>query len=304
MQILTDKSQKERKTHGSHAFPLLVSKERLSAYESGSFFWHWHPEIEITIVTSGQMNYHVNNCHLHLKAGDALFGNTATLHSGNMYEHSDCEYTAITFDAKLLYGYENSILYHSYVKPILQNYALPCLHFDGSSPWHAEAILQLQYILNAYEEQASAWEFDVLEHLLHFWKLLYQHSDSSTALSTADHRNYERIRHILTYIENNYDSKLTLEDIADHVHLCKSECCRMFKRYMRQSLFDFILAYRIEKSLPYLGDNNCSIQAVSEKAGFSDANYFSRVFRLLKGCSPTAFRKELLQMHKTDSREL
>ncbi len=294
MQILTDKSQKEQKNHGTHAFPFLVSKERLLAYESGSFFWHWHPEIEITIVTSGEMNYQVNNCHLHLKTGDALFGNSATLHSGSMYEYSDCEYTVITFDARLLYGYENSVLYHSYIKPVLQNYSLPCLHFDGSSSWHSEAISQLKQILNTYETQDMAWEFDVLEHLLHFWKLLYQHTDSSVALSVADQRNYERIRNILSYIENNYASKLTLEDIADHVHLCKSECCRMFKRYMRQSLFDFILAYRIEKSLPLLGDNNYSIQLISEKSGFSDSNYFSRVFKQLKGCSPTAFRKEIL----------
>lgn len=294
MQILTDKSQKEQKLHGTYAFPLLISKERISSYESGSFFWHWHPEIEITIVTAGEMLYHVNNCRMHLKEGDALFGNTATLHSGNMFEHSDCEYTSITFDARLLYGYENSVLYHTYIKPILQNHALPCLHFDGSSPWHSQVFSELYAILEAYEKQNDAWELDILEHLLHFWKLLYLHANTTDALSMADRRTYERIRNILSYIEVNYDSKLTLEDIADHVHLCKSECCRMFKRYMRQSLFDFILAYRIEKSLPYLSDNSYSIQMISEKVGFSDSNYFSRVFRQIKGCSPTAFRKEFL----------
>ena len=294
MQIQTDEHLKEQKFHGSYDFPLLISRERITAYEADSFFWHWHPEIEITVVTSGEMLYHVNNCHLHLKKGDALFGNTATLHSGSMYKHSDCEYTSITFDAKLLYGSESSILYHTYMKPILQNYAFPCLHFDGSKPWHTQALIRLNSLIDAYESEDTAWEFEVLEHLLAFWKLLYLHADTETALSMADQRTYERIRNILTYIEANYDSKLTLENIADHIHLCKSECCRMFKRYMRQSLFDFILAYRIEKSLPYLSDNSYSIQAVSEKAGFSDANYFSRVFKQLKGCSPSAFRKEIL----------
>ena len=47
-EIITDGSQKELKKHGSDEFPLLVSYEKLSGYKSGSFLWHWHPEIEIT----------------------------------------------------------------------------------------------------------------------------------------------------------------------------------------------------------------------------------------------------------------
>lgn len=55
---------------------------------------------------------------------------------------------------------------------------------------------------------------------------------------------------MITFIQENYQQKLELEDIARHVHLCKSECCRIFKRYMKESLFDYLLKYRIEQSLP------------------------------------------------------
>lgn len=293
MQIQTDQSQKEQKPHGTKAFPFLVSREILSRYESGSFLWHWHPEIELTLVTSGQMLYQINNHSFHLREGEALFGNTSTLHSGSMYLNHDCKYTSITFDARLLYGSENSILYQSYIKPILQNYSLSGIHFDGSLPWHTEVLQTLHAVLNARETASAGWELDVTRELLHFWKLLYLHADTTDALSKTDRRNYERIRNILAYIEANYSSNLTLEDIADHIHLCKSECCRMFKRCMRQSLFDFILEYRIEQSLAWLSDTGNSIQAVSEKVGFNDANYFSRVFRKYRGCSPSAYRKEL-----------
>ena len=44
-EIITDTSQKELKKHGSDEFPLLVSYEKLSGYKSGSFLWHWHPEM-------------------------------------------------------------------------------------------------------------------------------------------------------------------------------------------------------------------------------------------------------------------
>ena len=45
MQIITNQFQKELKKHGSDYFPFLVSYQRLSEYESNSFMWHYHPEI-------------------------------------------------------------------------------------------------------------------------------------------------------------------------------------------------------------------------------------------------------------------
>ena len=85
-EIITDGSQKELKKHGSDEFPLLVSYEKLSGYKSGSFLWHWHPEIEITLVLDGQILYKVNQCTYHMKAGDILLGNANVLHA----ERCDC----------------------------------------------------------------------------------------------------------------------------------------------------------------------------------------------------------------------
>ena len=53
MQIRMDKENRELKAHGSYEFPVNISYEQLSRYERGSFSWHWHPEIELTFVLSG-----------------------------------------------------------------------------------------------------------------------------------------------------------------------------------------------------------------------------------------------------------
>ena len=60
MQIITDPAGKELKKHGDSSFPFLVSYERLSGYETGSFLWHWHPEIELTYIEKGEMLYKIN----------------------------------------------------------------------------------------------------------------------------------------------------------------------------------------------------------------------------------------------------
>ena len=60
MQIITNNAGKELKKHGDNAFPFLVSYERLSGYETGSFLWHWHPEIELTYVKKGEVPSSIN----------------------------------------------------------------------------------------------------------------------------------------------------------------------------------------------------------------------------------------------------
>lgn len=295
MQIITNQFQKELKEHGNYQFPILISNERLSKYESSSFLWHWHHEIELTLIDKGEMIYKVNDNIFHLHQGEALFGNANSLHAGCMYENKDCQYISITFDPKLIYGYENSIVYLKYVEPIIQNFALSAICFNFSEEWHKKVTDILRGIVKICKQKYYSYEIDVLIKLHQFWKLLFLHINSTPVITAYDKRNYDRIRSILSYIENNYTSKLNLEDIAEHIHLCKSECCRLFKRYMKVSLFVFILEYRIEKSLNYLANSDYSIVDIATNVGFSDSNYFSKVFGKIKGCSPTKYRKMLLK---------
>ncbi len=291
MQIITNQYQKELKDHGNYHFSFLISDESLSKYESGSFLWHWHPEIELTLLLQGQMIYKVNNNTFHLKKGEALFGNTSALHTGYMYQNQDCNYISITFDPKLIYGYENSIVYINYVKPILQNFSFTAMHFDLSESWHFDVLTILNEMIQINTTRYVTYEMDIIIKLNQFWQLLFLHNEFLQTITPYDKRNYDRIRSVLSYISENYSSKLTLEDIANHIYICKSECCRIFKRYMKVSLFEFIIEYRIEKSVDYLLGTKYSITEIAEIIGFNDSNHFSKVFHKLKGNSPTQYRK-------------
>ena len=70
MQLKIDQEQKEIKSHGSYAFPVLISYERLSYFDTGEFPWHWHPEIELTLVLEGRISYQVNDSLYELKEGE------------------------------------------------------------------------------------------------------------------------------------------------------------------------------------------------------------------------------------------
>lgn len=290
MQIITNQFQKELKQHGNEQFPFLVSYQKLSEYESGSFMWHWHPEIEITYVQKGIMCYKVNHMVYHLKEGDIVFNNSGALHSGTMEDQKDCSYIPVTFDSRLIYGFFQSTINSKYVDPVLQDSLLPALCINQSEPWHRPFREYLLRIIDLDKKKPDFYELDITICLQSMWRLLLEHIIYEPQASRENSLEYDRIKKILSYIEENYQNKITLNDIARHIHLCESECTRLFKRHMNTTLFAFLQEYRIERSLELLQAGE-PISAVADKAGFSDPNYYSKVFARIKGCSPREYRK-------------
>lgn len=291
MQIQINQDQKEMKEHGNFPFPVLVSDEILSRYESGAFMWHWHPEIEFTLVVSGEILYRINQSDFHLKSGQALFGNTNTLHTGHMLHGLDCHYISLTFDPKLIYGYEKSLLHTKYVAPLLQNPKLSSICFDLQEAWHHDVIDALVRIHHLSRQKEDFFEMKIQVILHQLWLIILEHySDLLNDDNYINEKNLDRLKTILSFIQENYAAKISLEDIAGSIHLCKSECCRLFKKHMHESLFDYLLRYRIEKSLPHLMNPDCSITEAAFQVGFADSNYFSKVFRKCMGCTPTKYR--------------
>ena len=290
MQIITTQFQKELKQHGNEQFPFLVSYPKLSEYESGSFMWHWHPEIEITYVQKGTMCYKVNHMVYHLKEGDIVFNNSGALHSGTMENQKDCAYIPVTFDSRLIYGFFQSTVNSKYVDPVIQDSMLPAICIDQSEPWHKPFREYLLRIIDLDEKKPDFYELDITICLQSMWRLLLEHITYEPQASRENSLEYDRIKKILSYIEENYQNKITLNDIAGHIHLCESECTRLFKRHMNTTLFAFLQEYRIERSLEFLQDDQ-PVSAVADKAGFSDPNYYSKVFAKIKGCSPREYRK-------------
>ncbi len=293
MQIITNQFQKELKKHGSDHFPFLVSYQRLSEYDSNSFMWHYHPEIEITYIKKGSMHYRVNNQSFHLKEGDIIFCNSNALHSGEMEHQEDCSYIPITFDPKLIYGFFQSTICTKYVEPVIQNLAVCAMHIDYTESWHETFRKKMLEVIALDKEKPDFYELDISIRMQIMWRLLVEHFPHQPLPAASDLTEYERIRKILSYIEQNYMNPITLAEVAEHIHLCESECTRLFKRHMNTTLFSFLQEYRIERSLEYLSTHE-SISNIAGKTGFSDSNYYSKVFSKIKGCSPREYRKNLI----------
>lgn len=293
MQLATNERQKELKSHGRFEFPVFISQEVLSRYERGSFTWHWHPEIELTLVLEGRISYQVNNQIYQLQRGDGLFCNSNALHTGHMIDGADCYYISTTFHPRMIYGFEGSTLQKDFVNPLIANAAPGSIAFSKDIPWQVPVLEAMHQIYQLYLEHPPSFELQVQYHLTSIWLSIYSHTASDLSKegqTISPGRDIERLRNILGYIQEHYSEKITLEDISAEINICKSECCRFFKKHMNESLFDYLMYYRIEKSLPLLSENKLSISEIADQTGFSSSGYFSRVFREQMQCSPTQYR--------------
>lgn len=294
MQLHLNNTGKELKSHGSYEFPFHTSHEILSSYERGSFSWHWHPEIELTLFLSGEMEYQVNDRIYRMKAGDGLFCSANALHTGRMLSGRDCRYFSITFLPRLISGFEKSLIHTHYVEPILMSARLASVSFSPSIPWEAAAIGHLERLLALSSHPSAVYELEVQQTLCAFWQLLFVHQNKELQPAAPDAlRDTERMRTILDYLHTHYQEKVTLEAIAKQVSISRSECCRFFRKHMKLSLFDYLLDYRIEKSLPLLREKDLSVTQIAELTGFSTAAYFAKIFRQEMGISPSQYRKNL-----------
>ena len=291
MQLKIDHEQKELKPHGSYEFPVLISYERLSYFDTKEFLWHWHPEIELTLVLEGDIAYRVNDNLYHLKAGEGLFCNTNVLHTGKRLNEEDCSYLSITFHPRFLYGYSSSIMQSKYMSHILKSPSLSSIRFTPETGWQKKVLKKLEKIRKLEAKQGPSIELQIQVVLLKIWRQIYEHMKTDDMTGTENGRDTERIRKIMEYMQEHYAEKITLEDLADQVHLCKSESCRLFKRYMNESMFEYLLDYRIERSLELLRQSGLDVTGVAGQVGFGDPGYYARIFKRKMGCTPLEYRK-------------
>ena len=93
------------------------------------------------------------------------------------------------------------------------------------------------------------------------------------------------------YLEENFRKKITLDDIADTLHVNRSYLSRYYKNKTGVNLFDEILMKRVEKAKEYLQNTEMKTYEISEAVGVEDAGYVSKMFKKITGVSPKEFRK-------------
>ena len=104
------------------------------------------------------------------------------------------------------------------------------------------------------------------------------------------HQTY--VDNALRYIQYNYASNIGVADIARYVGISRSQLYRAFLQDFGVSPHAYLQTYRINEACSLLRDPAYSVAEVAGSVGFNDPLYFSRVFKSIKGTTPSDYQKK------------
>ncbi len=111
-----------------------------------------------------------------------------------------------------------------------------------------------------------------------------------TRQSTDIYANSDRhIARVLKYIHENITQKLYVDDLVRQVPLSRRLLEVRFREQMNMSVYDYIINVRVEKMAQMLREN-LSVTEVASQLGFTDTKNIARIFKQIKGMTPSEYR--------------
>ena len=292
----------ETTSHGDVDYPVGVYRVDFSKIHMNFVRWHWHEETEFALVTEGTGIFYIGDKTFTLSAGQAILINRAILHSVRMADGCDnLVVLSIVFSPSIIVGNNNYRLREKFLRPILES-KIECLVLAESTTFNQEMINLFLEVFTINRNQTPLYELYTIEFLTQIWiELLSHHAENmELILSDEDTRpsiDQSRSKAAISFIEQHYSENITLDDIADSIHVSKSECCRCIKRTMGVTPFEYLMRYRIYIASAKLCNDNGSpsISDLAASVGFNSSSYFNKLFKKYMNCTPSQYRKEKMQ---------
>lgn len=105
-------------------------------------------------------------------------------------------------------------------------------------------------------------------------------------------KNYA-VNRIITYLNENYEHKISLEQIAHNMYLSPVYISKIFKEETGESPINYLIKIRLEKAKDILrSEDGGSIKSIANRVGYDDVYHFSKLFKKYYGISPLYYKKE------------
>ena len=286
----TDETGKELLTYGTPDFPIAFFDDDLTTVRVP---WHWHDELEIAVILSGEVSLSIAGYELNLKAGEGYFANSGILHSSELCSKTGWQHCMV-FDPRVI-ATPDDIIWNTYVMPILSHENLPFIKLSPEAPWQKEILSQAEKAWISGANEKTDYALTVRSALSQILSLMVHNIDTEAEhpFTSKTQRDELRIKKTLYFIETHFREQITIDDIAAYAEISVSTLLRLYHDILHTTPIQHVLQYRLEQIreelLSYSGS---SISEIAYSCGFNDISYFNRCFLKKYGCTPSEFRRD------------
>lgn len=187
-------------------------------------------------------------------------------------------------------GHFGSRITEKYLNPVLHNQQIS-VHIIRRGSKEADAVLDQLVLLKEMNSKPDQ-EILIRNTLSATWLMLLEEIDKHFKVpQVTDAEKQNRIKSMISYIHRNFESRVTLEEIAAAANISEREANRIFQKTIRQTPFEYLIGYRLNKAKELLSHSDLSITDISYRCGFADSAYMGKQFRKAYGITPKEYRQ-------------
>ena len=287
--ILTDENLMESITHGTNRYPFDFFYDDLALFDFNCIEWHWHTELEFVYVESGTVTFWSGEKHVVLSEGNGVFINSKILHR---FHSPDGAIIPNFLCMPCFISPEDSLIYSKYIQPVISS-SLTFQVFYKEIVWQAEILEIIKKIISVQDEK-NVRELATSALMQEIWLNLFEHINikNEDTYSYASASSQARLQLMMQYIQQNYRSNISLDNIADYAMLSKSTVLNYFRKYLHTTPINYLINYRLNEAAVLLRKTEKKIITVSNETGFNNVDYFCKLFKKHYHLTPTEYRKK------------
>ena len=277
----------------SDNFPLGFNYFRADKVEPVPFYIHASSSIEFTLILEGAVEIAVNG-----KATVVTKGQIHTILPGENYTFRSLSdgatYFHIDFFPQLLESANPYFFQTGFVQPVMnRKLTAPRVFSPGDNGY--DGIRKHFDNINLNTVDPTEFRCQLYAAAVGLCAAIMPYCSIIGAEDSPEKNNFDIVRSCLVYIQQHYPEKITLQEMADLVHLHPNYLCALFKETTGITIFEHLIRYRIRIAARRLRTNRLPINHIAEQCGFPNASFFARKFAEYHHLTPNAYRKKFAQ---------
>ncbi|MEK3748604.1 helix-turn-helix domain-containing protein [Paenibacillus sp. FSL E2-8871] len=247
---------------------------------------HWHDSIEILFVLKGKLELFTKDRFRELNEEDLFLINANEIHAIKAEENN------------LVLALQIPVSYLLLIEPQIERMLFDCnsaaASYEEQSKFDELRTLLAEMML-LHNKRPQGYHLRIQSCLLNLTYLLMQgFREQDQSPEKHDDKHRERLLRITSYVKENYNRAINIQQLALQEYLTVPYLSRFFKEYMGTSFTKYVNAVRLDKAVKDLTLTNLSITQIAHDHGFPNLKSFNAVFKEFYRQTPGEYRKTVL----------
>lgn len=298
--INVDTTLKELEPHGTAEFPAAVYEDNCEIFRA--VYTHWHKEMEIIYITKGKGIVRLDKERYLIRKGDLIVIPKEVIHYLQSDKKDVLYFKSLVFDLNMLASHSGDLCQTEITEPLIKKQVeMATILTDKDSGY--------ELILDTYEKIIDGCrkreDFFYIEVKALFYRMFYELFSGKyiRRARQEERKSTAAMKTILSYIEEHYNEKLTVNELAEMIHYSDYYFMKVFKIYTGKTLMSYINEMRVEKSKYFLVNTQENISDIALETGFGQASYYIRKFQELQEMTPLQFRKRAVSFAEKEKQD-